>query len=89
MRALILAAVLLTIASAYGLYATNAHTRRLQAQVGAQSSRLEAVKADIAALKAERAHLTRPERIAGAARALGLRPATPDQYVVVPELGAR
>ncbi|MDX2259481.1 MAG: cell division protein FtsL [Hyphomicrobiaceae bacterium] len=89
MRVLMLAAVLLTIVSAYGLYATNAHTRRLEVRVQAQANRLLAVKSEIAALKAERAHLVRPDRLSQEARALGLRPASPEQYEVVPELASR
>ncbi|MDX2287966.1 MAG: cell division protein FtsL [Hyphomicrobiaceae bacterium] len=82
MRTLMIAAVLTTLGAAYGLYATNLHTRRIEALVQAREAALAKAKADIATLKAERAHLARPARIAPYARALGLEPGRQAQFEV-------
>lgn len=79
-RLLAIMAGLLTIAAATGLYALKHDTRRLEAEVQATERAIEKAESDIAALKAERAWLGRPERIDELARAQGLGPIKPEQY---------
>lgn len=79
-RLLAIMAGLLTIAAATGLYALKHDTRRLEAEVQATERAIEKAESDIAALKAERAWLGRPERIDDLARAQGLGPIRPEQY---------
>jgi|LNFM01.1.fsa_nt_gb cell division protein FtsL len=81
-----LVACTLTLASAYFLYAESSATRRLEAQVHAAEHRREKIEADIAVLRAERAHLARPGRIEPAARALGLRLPNASEYVELEHL---
>jgi cell division protein FtsL len=85
MRMLILGAVTLALASAFSLYAINYDTRRLASGVKDLERSIEQAHGDIAVLKAERAHLGRPDRIEPLARALGLRPATESQLVASPQ----
>lgn len=80
MRGLIVIAVLLMVGSAVALFAINYETRRIAGDVSRKEDALEKLRADIAVYKAERAHLSRPERIAPFARNLGLRPARQSQY---------
>jgi cell division protein FtsL len=75
--------MLLTLASAFALYALKYDTRRLEARVQAQERQLEKAQADVAVLKAERAHLARPERLEPLARELGLAPIAGRQYLRV------
>lgn len=84
-----LVACTLTLASAYFLYAESSATRRLEAQVHAAEQRREKLEADIAVLRAERAHLARPARIEPAATALGLRLPTVGDYAELSQLLAR
>jgi cell division protein FtsL len=79
MRIVILGALMLTLASAFVLYSSNYDTRQLEVRVGEQERAIEKARGDIAVLKAERAHLGRPERIEPLARALGLGPASEQQ----------
>jgi cell division protein FtsL len=81
MRLFILGALALTLASAFLLYSSNYDTRLLEAGVQAQERAIEKARGDIAVLKAERAHLGRPERIEPLARAQGLGPANETQLV--------
>ncbi len=81
MRMLTVSSILLALASAFLLYGLNYDTRRVAAQVHTQERAAETARGDIAVLKAERAHLARPERIEPAARALGLSPASENQFV--------
>lgn len=74
MRLLSLSAMFLTLASAFLLYSLNYETRKLEAKVRAQEAVADTLRGDIAVLKAERAHLARPDRIEPLARAQGLRP---------------
>jgi cell division protein FtsL len=83
MRILNIAAVFLAIASAFLLYALNYDTRVLDAQLQGRERVAEKARADIAVLKAERAHLARPERIEPLARALGLEPMS-QKHAVLP-----
>lgn len=74
-------ALLLAFLSAAALYAITYDTRRLEARVHGQERRVERLEADIAAARAELAHLSRPERIEPIARALGLTSPTSRQFV--------
>ena len=85
MRIVILAALILTIASAFVLYSSNYDTRQLEARVLEQERTFEKARSDISVLKAERAHLGRPERIEPLARSLGLGPASEQQLAATPE----
>lgn len=69
------------LASAFALYAINYDVRGLDQRVLAEERAVEKAHADIAVLRAERAHLARPERIEPLARALGMAPATREQMV--------
>ena len=61
MRIIILGALILTVASAFVLYSSNYDTRQLEARVTEQERAIDKARGDIAVLKAERAHLGRPE----------------------------
>src|SRR5262245_48221815 len=74
-----------TLASAFLLYGINYDTRLLEDRVDGQERTIEQARGDIAVLKAERAHLARPERLEPLARAQGLRPVTEEQLVTSPE----
>ena len=80
MRLLTIASILMTLASAFLLYGLNYDTRRIEARVHAEERAADAARSDIAVLKAERAHLARPERIEPLARAQGLRPVGERQF---------
>ena len=80
MRLLTLALALLALASAFLLYGLNYETRRLESRVQAQERAIDRTRSDIAVLKAERAHLARPERIEPLARAQGLGPPKGSQF---------
>ena len=79
MRLLTVSAAFLALASAFLLYGLNYDTRRIEARVQAEERQAETARSDIAVLKADRAHLSRPERIEPLARAQGLRPLTDRQ----------
>ncbi|MEO8421566.1 MAG: septum formation initiator family protein [Hyphomicrobium sp.] len=85
MRIIILGALILTIASAFVLYSSNYETRQLEASVAEQERAIEKARSDISVLKAERAHLGRPDRIEPLARALGLGPASEQQLAATPD----
>ena len=76
----LLAAALVAVAAA-SLYAIKYDARRIEARVQSDERRLERLEDDIAVLKAERAHLARPERIEALARNLGL--ATPSERQLI------
>jgi cell division protein FtsL len=81
MRFMCIGAVLTAIASAVWLYTLNLATRRLAAEVAQLERSVETAESEIAVLRAERAYLSRPERIEPMARALGMRPSEPGQIV--------
>lgn len=81
MRLLNIAAFFFALASALLLYGLNYDTRRLEAHIQAQERAADRAKSDIAVLKAERSHLSRPERIDPLARQQGLMPPRADQLV--------
>lgn len=80
MRLLMLSSVFLALSGAVLLYALNNETRALEARVQVQERQAARLRSDIAVLKAERAHLARPERMEPAARAIGLQPPRPAQF---------
>ena len=71
----------LTLASAILLYGLSYDTRMHEVRVQSAERQAERLRSDIAILRAERAHLARPERIEPLARARGLRPTEPGQIV--------
>ncbi|MCL4765167.1 MAG: cell division protein FtsL [Hyphomicrobiaceae bacterium] len=75
------AAVGVALACAFLLYAVSYDTRRLELMVQAEERRAERLRGDIAVLKAELAYLSRPERIAPLARAMGLEPVRGEQLI--------
>lgn len=79
-RLLAIVAGLMTVASAVGLYALKHDARRIEAEVQAAERAIDKAQSDIAALKAERAWLGRPERIDKLSREQGLGPVRPEQY---------
>ena len=81
MRLTNIAAFCFAVASAFLLYSLNYETRRLEAQIQAQERESQKAKSDIAVLKAERNHLSRPERIDPLARSQGMMPPRADQLV--------
>jgi cell division protein FtsL len=85
MRTLNLGVMALALASAFLLYGINYDTRLMDQRLQEKERAIEKARGDIAVLKAERAHLARPERIEPLARALGLEPASERQLVASPE----
>ena len=79
MRVLNFAAFFFALASAFLLYSLSYDTRRVEAQVQEKEQAANRARSDIAILKAEKSHLSRPERIDPIARAQGLAPPRPDQ----------
>jgi len=79
MHPLTVSAAFLAISSAFLLYGLSYDTRLIEARVAAQERLAERARSDISVLKAERAHLARPDRIEPLARAQGLAPATDAQ----------
>jgi cell division protein FtsL len=85
MRMINLAAFALAVASAFLLYGINYDTRLLESRVQGEERAIDEARNDIAVLKAERAHLARPERIEPIARGQGLQPAAEQQLASSPE----
>jgi cell division protein FtsL len=79
--------MLLALGSAFALYGIDYSTRNLENRVIGMERAASSAEAQINALKAERAHLARPERIEPIARGLGMAPPTARQYVTVEQLG--
>jgi len=75
--------LLLALASAFALYVLKYDTRRMEARVHGLERSVDKLEGEIARLKGEHAHLARPERIEPMARALGLAPIGPRQYLRV------
>lgn len=80
MRLVMASSIFLALSCAVLLYALNNETRSLEARVQVQEQRSGALRSDISVLKAERAHLARPERIELTARGIGLEPPRPAQF---------
>jgi len=85
MRTLNLGVMVLALASAFVLYGINYDTRLMDKRLQEKERAIEEARSDIAVLKAERAHLARPERIAPLARALGMQPTSERQLAASPE----
>ncbi len=79
MRLLNVVSFCFTVASAFLLYSLNYETRRLEAEVQTKERVADLARSDIAILKAERSHLSRPDRIDSIARAQGLGPPRAEQ----------
>ena len=79
MHTLTMASVCLALSSALLLYGLSYDTRLIETEVTASERSGERLRTDIAVLRAERAHLARPDRIAPIAHSLGLRPTEPRQ----------
>ena len=79
MRVTNFAAFFFALSTAFLLYSLSYETRRLEAHVQAQEQEANRARSDIAVLKAEKSHLSRPERIDQIARTQGLAPPRPDQ----------
>jgi len=75
-----ISAIFMALASAFLLYGLNYDTRLIEQRVRWAEAEAAKARSDIAVLKAERAHLARPERIEPLARAQGLRPPTEKQF---------
>lgn len=73
--------LLTAFGAALALYVITYDTRRLEAHVHALERAAERNEAEIAAARAELAHLSRPERIEPLARAMGLSPPSPRQII--------
>ena len=73
--------LLATLTATVALYTITYDTRRLEAKVQAQERALERAERDVNVLRAERAHLARPERLEPLARELGLAPIEGRQYL--------
>jgi cell division protein FtsL len=82
-RTINLILLLLALASAFALYVLKYDTRRMEARVQSLERTVDKLEGEIARLKGEHAHLARPERIEPMARALGLAPIGPRQYLRV------
>ncbi len=80
-RALNWLLILAALAATVALYAISYDTRSLEAKVLAEEHALEHIAVDIAILRAERAHLARPERLEPLARELGMAPIDSGQYL--------
>jgi cell division protein FtsL len=81
MHPLTVSAAFLAISSAFLLYGLSYDTRQLEARLTAEERQADIARSDIAVLKAERAHLGRPDRIEPLARAQGLAPLTDKQIL--------
>lgn len=81
MRTLSVASAFLALSSAFMFYAVNYDTRILERKLYAEQKKRDRLRGDNAVLKAERAHLARPERIEPLARKLGLAPLSEEQIV--------
>lgn len=79
MRQLVVSSICMLLSSAFLVYGLSYDAQLYAARVAAQERNTEKARSDIAVLKAERAHLARPERIEPLARAHGLMPMTPRQ----------
>ncbi|MFV0367719.1 MAG: cell division protein FtsL [Hyphomicrobiaceae bacterium] len=80
MRLVMLSSVFFALASAVLLYALNNETRSLEKRVQLHQREAVTLRSDVAVLKADRAHLARPDRVEPLARAIGLVPLRPSQY---------
>ncbi len=82
LRFMMFGALLLAIASAVTLYAVNYTSRRIAVEVATQKNHKEKLINRISLLKAERAYLSRPDRIGPLAEKMGMRPLAASQVDV-------
>jgi cell division protein FtsL len=82
------AAAFMALSASFLLYGLNYDTRLIESQIRTRERTADEARADIAVLRAERAHLARPERIEPFARAQGLRPIEERQLTRVAGQGA-
>jgi cell division protein FtsL len=83
MRTVNLVLLSLALASAFALYVLKYDTRRMEVRVQALERSLDRAQEELAVVKARHSHLARPDRIEPLARALGLAPIAPRQYLRV------
>jgi cell division protein FtsL len=83
MRTVNLVLLILALASAFALYVLKYDTRRMEVRVQGLERSLDQAQEEIALLKAKHSYLARPDRIEPLARALGLAPIGPRQYLRV------
>ena len=88
-RLLNLAGFMAAFVAAFALYAVKDDTHKLQSRNQRQERLIERTENDIAILKAERAHLARPERIDELARRQGLGPIGAAQYGRIRDIPVR
>lgn len=81
LRIINLTLMLLTLVGVFALYAIKYDARQLEARLQMQERDLEKLENHVAVLVAERAHLARPKALEPLARALGLTPIAPRQYL--------
>ena len=81
LRTYSLLAIAVAVISAFALYTVGHQTRQLVQANKALESRRDALQRDIAILRAERAYLSRPERIKPLALKLGMRPLEAHQFI--------
>jgi len=81
LRIINLTLMLLTLVGVFALYAIKYDARQLEVRVQMQERDLEKLENHVAVLVAERAHLARPKALEPLARALGLTPIAPRQYL--------
>jgi hypothetical protein len=81
LRIINLTLMLLTLVGVVALYAIKYDARQLEGRVQLQERDLEKLENHVAVLVAERAHLARPKALEPLARALGLTPIAPRQYL--------
>jgi cell division protein FtsL len=81
LRIINLTLMLLTLVGVVALYAIKYDARQLEARLQMQERDLEKLENHVAVLVAERAHLARPKALEPLARALGLTPIAPRQYL--------
>ena len=74
-------AVASTLVAAFVLYSIKHDTRVLESKVQTKERAIEKAQGDLAVLRAEKAHLLRPEHIESIARALGFAPPSAQQIV--------
>jgi cell division protein FtsL len=79
LRFFMFGAIVLALASAFFLYAINYSTRRISIDVAEKQKHKAKLISRISVLKAERAYLSRAERIGPAALRLGMHPAVGSQ----------
>lgn len=86
-RPLSLIALVAMLVAAFVSYRVKYDTRRIDERVRNLEQQVDAARAEIAVLEAERANLARPDRIeALAVRHLPLQPMTPEQFGAIGDI---